>query len=243
MSDFFVDYDDTWMDTDDDFWYPLDTVPINARNAILQDIVETLRVQPISIPVLTALMQHIAESDVTLFESQNILSVLNVIFKTKPKSFYGRFGLPFGSVAWAYGMDPDELMRHFGGGYYLGPFTPGWSGTGQVVGNVASERLAMDQGEYMQSYVWNTGRGTVKLQLEKYSRKSCRIPDQIRYRTGATISACDSALWNTIKDGATFDSLGYAQIRLGSTAAGIPEGEFYSHGGFDWEDDGGFNWD
>lgn len=239
MTDFFVDIDDAWVDTDDDFWGHLDAVPIDAQAAILQAIGKVTRLQPISFVVLAGILQKVAQSGMGLTSVTHITILVKAALL---KAIGKKIELPFGDIAWAWGENPAEIMRHFSGGYYMGPLEPGWSGTGQVLGSEKSEHLAIDFNEYMDSPPWNMGVGRqVKVDLDKYTRKSVKLPIA-RYRTGLTKATCESALWNSIVPGQSFGSAGYVQIRLGSTGA-VAEGAFYSQGGFDWESEGGFDWE
>lgn len=228
--DFFVDYHDTWVDTTDDFWFPTYTIPINAKAGIFQSIGKKVRLQPIDIRAIGALIQSIAQSGVSLDTVTTFyIYAVNAILSTIGQKRL----LDFGSVCW--GHDTCEE-------YWANLST--WTGTGLIPGGGSVKRIQIDQGQYMDSPVWHLGSGTGRLNLEKYTRKSVKLPNRLRYKTGATIAACNTAEWTNISDNGSFVCSGFVRLRVGSTTAtAVSDGAFYDNAGFNWQDDGGFNWE
>jgi hypothetical protein len=88
-------------------------------------------------------------------------------------------------------------------------FAGNWTGTGTVENSGDTERLALGAGEYMESEVVNTSTRSIKLLQNTYSAGNTVT---IKYRTGASESACRAAGWSTYT--VPFDSTGYVQIRV-----------------------------
>ena len=91
-------------------------------------------------------------------------------------------------------------------------FAGNWTGTGEIQNSGDSERIALNSGEYMESEVINTGSVTVTLLQNNYSAGDTVI---LKYRQGATDTACTSASWITYT--VPFASSGYAQVRIEAT--------------------------
>lgn len=91
-------------------------------------------------------------------------------------------------------------------------FSGNWTGTATVVGSGDSERIEFASGQYMVSEVVETGTLNVILDINKYGLGN---EVTLKYRHGATQSACEAASWNNYTG--QFASLGYVQVRLEAT--------------------------
>lgn len=89
-------------------------------------------------------------------------------------------------------------------------FTDHWYGTGAIENVGDTERLALDEGEYMISEVVFTDAYTVTLLQNTYDGTGDDV--NIWYRHGATEAACLSADWNPYT--VPFTSLGYVQVKM-----------------------------
>lgn len=106
-----------------------------------------------------------------------------------------------GSTCWGHstGVTQDNVRT----------FATNWTGTGHVESSGDEERLGIHTGEYMESEVVQvTPYYVVTLSQNQYSSGDSAT---IKYRTGATIEACQAASWSTYS--APFQSLGYVQVR------------------------------
>jgi len=109
-------------------------------------------------------------------------------------------------IVWGHDTDVEENnVRNFQGN---------WTGTGSVqyAGVVDTERLALEESQYMISEVVNSGEVWVLLEQNKYVAGDDVL---IEYRHGASPAACEGASWNTYTG--PFNSLGFFQARLTST--------------------------
>jgi len=69
-------------DTDDDQWYPPETTPIYAKNALFQGVGKRVRLQPIDIRAISILLQAIAKSGLNVtYRTGVLLSVVNAIIQ------------------------------------------------------------------------------------------------------------------------------------------------------------------
>jgi hypothetical protein len=91
-------------------------------------------------------------------------------------------------------------------------FADNWTGTGAISGVGDAEIACLNEGEYLESEVVNTGVQTVVLAINQYAAGDTVL---IRYRHGATEVACLAAAWNDYT--IPFVSLGYVQVRIEST--------------------------
>ena len=107
-----------------------------------------------------------------------------------------------GSVCWGHvsGVTEDNVRT----------FAGNWTGTGEVDSSGDDESLALDDGEYMESEVVYTGSETCQILQNEYDAEGDTAT--LKYRTGATASACQAAEWSAYS--APFASSGYVQIRV-----------------------------
>jgi hypothetical protein len=108
-----------------------------------------------------------------------------------------------GTVCWGHstGVTEDNVLT----------FTGHWTGDGSITGAGDAEQIELDDTETMQtSSVVNTGAVTVTLQKNKYGSGDASVV--LKYRTGATVAACQAAGWSTYT--VPFASSGYAQVRV-----------------------------
>jgi hypothetical protein len=110
-------------------------------------------------------------------------------------------GVIAGSTCWGHstGVTQDNIRT----------FASNWTGTGAIENSGDAERIVLSSGQYMESETVNTGADQVSIALNVYAAGD---PTTIKYRTGATQSACESAGWNAYS--AAFLSSGYVQIRI-----------------------------
>ena len=91
-------------------------------------------------------------------------------------------------------------------------FAANWTGTGTISGSGDSESAVLDDAEYLESEVVDSGVGTRTIALNNYNSGDTCV---IKYRTGASVSACQAASWSTYSG--SFESTGYVQVRIENT--------------------------
>lgn len=109
-----------------------------------------------------------------------------------------------GSTCWGYTQAGETNIRAF----------TNWTGTGSVENTGDAERIVLLSGQNMESETVNTGAGTVTFTIGKY--QSSHTPPYIKYRTGATASACEAASLQDYPGAQGFTSLGYARAYVGA---------------------------
>jgi hypothetical protein len=91
-------------------------------------------------------------------------------------------------------------------------FSGNWTGTGFVSGSGNNEKINLSSLAYMESEVVNTGVNSIDLYQNRYSVGDTGV---LKYRSGSSVVDCESATWQAYSG--SFTSLGYAQIRVGSS--------------------------
>lgn len=110
-------------------------------------------------------------------------------------------GVIAGSTCWGHNTGVIETnVRTFAGN---------WSGTGSISGNGDTEKLIINEGQYMQSEVVNTGALNVTLAQNVYAAGDTGT---IKFRHGATEAACLAATFEDYVG--PFASLGFVQVRV-----------------------------
>jgi hypothetical protein len=88
-------------------------------------------------------------------------------------------------------------------------FATNWAGTGVASGAADAEVITLDDSEYMESEVVDTGLEIVTLLQNVYAAGDTAT---LSYRHGATAGDCGVAAW--IPYTVPFLSLGYVQVRV-----------------------------
>lgn len=106
-----------------------------------------------------------------------------------------------GSVTWGHvtGVVEDNVET----------FANNWTGTGVISGSGDAETICLNEGEYMESNVVNTGTRTVELLQNNYAAGDTII---LKFRHGNSEANCLTASWSVYT--VPFDSLGYVQVRI-----------------------------
>jgi hypothetical protein len=88
-------------------------------------------------------------------------------------------------------------------------FAGNWYGTGTASGSGDSEIITLQDSEYMESELVNTGVYVVSMDQNLYGSGDTAI---LLYRHGTTEENCLAASWEAYTG--PFNSLGYIQVRL-----------------------------
>ena len=89
-------------------------------------------------------------------------------------------------------------------------FAGRWTGTGTISGSGDAEQIALNDTEYMESDIVNTGSNTVTIQQDKYGDGDATVVK--KYKTAATEGGIAGESWATYST--PFASLGYVQVRV-----------------------------
>jgi len=91
-------------------------------------------------------------------------------------------------------------------------FLTNWEGTGTISGSGDSEKLIINEGEYMQMISpWNLGVGKARITLNKYIEGS-GPSISTKYKTGNSVANCESDTWHDYST--YFMCQGYFLVRL-----------------------------
>jgi hypothetical protein len=88
-------------------------------------------------------------------------------------------------------------------------FASNWTGSGEITGTGDTERIELNEGEYMESEVVDTSTMMVELDQNFYNSGNDVL---LKYRHAATYEDCIAASYSTYTE--PFESLGYVQIRI-----------------------------
>lgn len=120
---------------------------------------------------------------------------------TSPSSSPSDFTPITGSTTWGHvtGVVENNIRT----------FNTHWTGTGTIELTGDAERVRLDENEYMESEVVETGIKTVRILQNHYLSGNTIV---LKYRHGIDKNACLIASWNSYSS--PFGSLGYVQVRI-----------------------------
>jgi hypothetical protein len=106
-----------------------------------------------------------------------------------------------GSVCWGHSTGVAEANTR--------TFAGNWTGTGSISGSGDAEVIDLQNTEYLESELVNTGSTTVQLLQNVYDSGDSGA---LYYKTGSDVAACQADSWHAYS--APFVSLGYVQVRV-----------------------------